>query len=130
MSLVTPSPGTPRVPFSFELYPPRSASSEEALHETVRHLAAAGPDFLSVTYGAGGSSGGRSLEVLRRVRAAVPSDFCVIAVGGVTSEQDVQDRIDAGATLVQGYTAFLYEGPTWAARINRLRRRRLRRAAR
>ncbi|TDN43484.1 dihydroorotate oxidase A [Curtobacterium flaccumfaciens] len=84
--------------------------------------------------GAGGLSGApvaeRSLEVLRRVRAAVPSDFCVIAVGGVTSEQDVQDRIDAGATLVQGYTAFLYEGPTWATRINRLRRRRLRRAAR
>nr|WP_022905384.1 quinone-dependent dihydroorotate dehydrogenase [Curtobacterium sp. B18] len=84
--------------------------------------------------GAGGLSGApvaaRSLEVLGRVRAAVPEDFCVIAVGGVTSEQDVQDRIDAGATLVQGYTAFLYEGPTWAARINRLRRRRLRRAAR
>ncbi|WP_314650730.1 methylenetetrahydrofolate reductase [uncultured Microbacterium sp.] len=68
MSLVTPPPGTSRVPFSFELYPPRSASSEEALHDTVRHLAAAGPDFLSVTYGAGGSSGGRSLEVLRFIR--------------------------------------------------------------
>ena len=84
--------------------------------------------------GAGGLSGAplaaRSLEVLRRVRAAVPEDFCVIAVGGVTTEQDVQDRIDAGATLVQGYTAFLYEGPTWATRINRLRRRRLRRAQR
>lgn len=68
MSVVTPPPGTFRVPFSFELYPPRSASSEEALHDTVRHLAAAGPDFLSVTYGAGGSSGGRSLEVLRFIR--------------------------------------------------------------
>ncbi|MGN8050470.1 quinone-dependent dihydroorotate dehydrogenase [Curtobacterium sp. 22159] len=91
------------------------------------------PDEVSAM-GAGGLSGAplaaRSLDVLRRVRAAVPSDFCVIAVGGVTSEQDVQDRIDAGATLVQGYTAFLYEGPTWATRINRLRRRRLRRAAR
>lgn len=84
--------------------------------------------------GAGGLSGApvaaRSLEVLRRVRAAVPDGFCVIAVGGVTTEQDVQDRIDAGATLVQGYTAFLYEGPSWATRINRLRRKRLRRAAR
>lgn len=84
--------------------------------------------------GAGGLSGApvaaRSLEVLRRVRTAVPDGFCVIAVGGVTTEQDVQDRIDAGATLVQGYTAFLYEGPSWATRINRLRRKRLRRAAR
>ncbi|WP_375537642.1 quinone-dependent dihydroorotate dehydrogenase [Curtobacterium sp. MCBD17_023] len=80
--------------------------------------------------GAGGLSGAplgeRSLAVLRRVRAAVPAGFCVIAVGGVTSEADVQARIEAGATLVQGYTAFLYEGPTWAMRINRLRRRRLR----
>ena len=92
------------------------------------------PDAEVSAMGAGGLSGApvaaRSLDVLRRVRAAVPDDFCVIAVGGVTSEQDVQDRIDAGATLVQGYTAFLYEGPSWATRINRVRRRRLRRAAR
>lgn len=68
MSSETETSGTPRVPFSFELYPPRSASSEEALHETVRHLAATGPEFLSVTYGAGGSTGGRSLDVLRYIR--------------------------------------------------------------
>lgn len=68
MSSETVTSGTPRVPFSFELYPPRSESSEEALHETVRRLAAAGPDFLSVTYGAGGSTGGRSLDVLRFIR--------------------------------------------------------------
>jgi dihydroorotate dehydrogenase len=82
--------------------------------------------------GAGGLSGApvalRSLEVLRRVRAAVPDGFCVIAVGGVTTEAEVQQRLEAGATLVQGYTAFLYEGPTWAMRINRQRRRRLKRA--
>ncbi|MFT4260243.1 methylenetetrahydrofolate reductase [Microbacterium sp.] len=65
MSSETP---TARVPFSFELYPPRSASSQAALHETVHKLAAAGPDFISVTYGAGGSTGGRSLEVLRFIR--------------------------------------------------------------
>jgi dihydroorotate dehydrogenase len=84
--------------------------------------------------GAGGLSGaplaGRALDVLRRVRRTVPAEMCVIAVGGVTTEADVQARIEAGATLVQGYTAFLYEGPTWAMRINRLRKRRLRRAAR
>ena len=37
----------------------------------------------------------------------------------MTTAQDVQERLDAGASLVQGYTAFLYEGPFWAARINR-----------
>jgi len=64
----TATPKSPRIPFSFELYPPRSLSREEELHETVLKLAAAGPDFLSVTYGAGGSTGGRSLEVLRFIR--------------------------------------------------------------
>lgn len=62
------APGASRVPFSFELYPPRTPSSEEALRETVLQLAASGPAFLSVTYGAGGSTGGRSLEVLRFIR--------------------------------------------------------------
>lgn len=57
-----------RVPFSFELYPPRSATSKPALHETIARLAEAGPRFISVTYGAGGSTGGRSLEVLRHIR--------------------------------------------------------------
>ncbi|MFE6994419.1 quinone-dependent dihydroorotate dehydrogenase [Microbacterium sp. NPDC057659] len=73
--------------------------------------------------GAGGLSGAplkqRSLEVLAVVRAAVPADFCVIAVGGVETAEDVQKRLDAGATLVQGYTAFLYRGPFWARQINR-----------
>lgn len=105
-----------------------------ANNTTVARSGLSTPDDEVAAIGPGGLSGApvsaRSLEVLRRVRAAVPSDFCVIAVGGVTTEQDVQDRIDAGATLVQGYTAFLYEGPTWATRINRLRRRRLRRAER
>jgi len=61
----------------------------------------------------------RSLEVLRRLKGAVGDDLVLIAVGGVESPQDVQERLEAGATLVQGYTAFLYEGPFWAARINK-----------
>lgn len=73
--------------------------------------------------GAGGLSGAplaaRSLEVLRLVRQAVPDEFCVISVGGVETAADVQERLDAGANLVQGYTAFLYRGPLWARQINR-----------
>lgn len=55
-------------PFSFELYPPRTRSRTAALEETIRRLAAAGPEFLSVTYGAGGATGGESLRVLRWIR--------------------------------------------------------------
>lgn len=74
--------------------------------------------------GAGGLSGApplkqRSLDVLRRLKNAVGDQLVLIAVGGVETPQDVQDRLDAGATLVQGYTAFLYEGPFWASRINK-----------
>ena len=73
--------------------------------------------------GDGGLSGppvaARSREVLRRLRDRVPANFCIISVGGVTSSADVAQRLADGATLVQGYTAFLYEGPLWAARVTR-----------
>ena len=61
----------------------------------------------------------RSLELLRLLRAAVPAELCIISVGGVETAADVRARLDAGATLVQGYTAFLYEGPFWARSVNR-----------
>lgn len=73
--------------------------------------------------GAGGLSGAplyaRSLEVLHVIRAAVPADFTVISVGGVETGEQVRERLDAGATLVQGYSAFIYEGPLWGRKINR-----------
>jgi len=74
--------------------------------------------------GEGGLSGpplaARAVEVLRIVRAAAPDPaFCVIAAGGVETAADVADRLAAGATLVQGYTGFIYLGPFWARQINR-----------
>ena len=73
--------------------------------------------------GAGGLSGppvaARSLALLRLIRSIVPESFCVISVGGVETASDVAERLAAGATLVQGYTAFLYRGPFWARQINR-----------
>lgn len=82
--------------------------------------------------GAGGLSGAplaaRSREVLGLIRGRVPAELCVISVGGVETADDVQERLDAGATLVQGYTAFIYRGPLWARQVNRglerIRRRR------
>jgi dihydroorotate dehydrogenase len=73
--------------------------------------------------GAGGLSGpplaARSLELLTVIRSVVPAGFCVISVGGVETAADVASRLAAGATLVQGYTAFLYRGPLWAREVNR-----------
>ena len=73
--------------------------------------------------GAGGLSGAplaaRSLQLLRLLRDAVPADLCIISAGGVETADDVRERLAAGATLVQGYTGFLYRGPLWARQINR-----------
>lgn len=73
--------------------------------------------------GEGGLSGPpvavRSREVLRRLRTRVPPTFALVAAGGVESAQDVRERLDDGADLVQGYTGFVYAGPGWARRITR-----------
>ena len=74
--------------------------------------------------GAGGLSGAplnsRSLEVLRLLRKAVGTDMAIISVGGIETKEQVQERIKAGATLVQGYTGFIYFGPLWARKLNRI----------
>ncbi|MDQ4053690.1 MAG: quinone-dependent dihydroorotate dehydrogenase [Actinomycetota bacterium] len=71
--------------------------------------------------GAGGLSGaplaGRACEVLRLLRRRVGPDLTLIGVGGITTPADARARLDAGATLLQGYTAFIYEGPLWPRRI-------------
>ena len=73
--------------------------------------------------GAGGLSGAplaqRSLEVLKEIRSVVPHDRCSISVGGIETAEQIQERLDAGATLVQGYSAFIYNGPLWAVKMNR-----------
>ncbi|WP_244963173.1 quinone-dependent dihydroorotate dehydrogenase [Nocardioides dongkuii] len=73
--------------------------------------------------GAGGLSGrplaARSLEVLRLLRGRVGPDLTLIGVGGITTVQDARDRLAAGADLLQGYTAFVYEGPGWPRRVVR-----------
>jgi dihydroorotate dehydrogenase len=76
-----------------------------------------------IPFEGGGVSGrplrGRSLEILMRLHAVVGQRLVLVSVGGVESAEDVWARILAGATLVQVYTAFVYEGPLWAARVNR-----------
>ena len=71
--------------------------------------------------GAGGLSGRplteRSESVLRSLRARVGADLTLIGVGGITTLDDARRRLEAGANLLQAYTAFVYEGPLWPRRI-------------
>ncbi len=53
---------------SFEVFPPKEGQPLEPLFETLMHLYDFSPDFISCTYGAGGTSKGRNIEVLRHIR--------------------------------------------------------------
>ncbi|MFE2379498.1 quinone-dependent dihydroorotate dehydrogenase [Streptomyces sp. NPDC059398] len=77
----------------------------------------------ALTAETGGLSGAplkeRSLEVLRRLYARVGGDLVLIGVGGIETAEDAWQRILAGATLVQGYSAFIYQGPFWARAVHK-----------
>nr|WP_280447909.1 dihydroorotate dehydrogenase (quinone) [Nocardia cyriacigeorgica] len=73
--------------------------------------------------GAGGLSGppvaDRSLEVLRRLYARVGDRLVLVSVGGIETVDQAWERIRAGASLLQGYTGFIYGGLLWTRRIHR-----------
>jgi dihydroorotate dehydrogenase len=80
--------------------------------------------------GSGGISGPplahRAAEVLRRLYGRVGDQLTLISVGGIETVDDAWDRITAGASLVQGYTGFVYGGGLWAKHIHDGIARRLR----
>lgn len=81
-------------------------------------LATPGADEL----GPGGISGPplarRSAEVLARLYRRVGDRLVLISVGGIETADDAWDRITAGASLLQGYTGFVYGGGLWAKHIH------------
>src|SRR6201995_5452644 len=87
--------------------------SREGLHDS-----AAGADA-----GQGGMSGAplrrRPVEVLTRLYDRCGKRLTLIAAGGITTPADAEARLAAGATLLQAYTAFIYEGPFWPSRVQR-----------
>jgi dihydroorotate dehydrogenase len=73
--------------------------------------------------GAGGLSGAplkqRSLEVLRLLATRIQGRIAIISVGGIETGEEAAERLAAGATLVQGYSGFIFAGPFWARTINK-----------
>jgi dihydroorotate dehydrogenase len=72
--------------------------------------------------GAGGLSGRplrqRATEVIRYLHQKSDGQFPIMGVGGIFSAADAQEKLAAGAALVQLYTGFIYEGPALVKRIN------------
>ncbi len=54
--------------FSFEFFPPKTEKGEEVLWRSLEQLAPLGPDFVSVTYGAGGSTRARTIELVGKIK--------------------------------------------------------------
>ena len=93
------------VPVSFEVYPPRSPEKLPELQDSIRVLDSISPDFISVTFGAGGSSTRDSLEVLRFIRdesSATPLAH-LTCVG--TTRQEASELVVS--FLAEGITHFL-----------------------
>ncbi|MBF6129312.1 quinone-dependent dihydroorotate dehydrogenase [Nocardia brasiliensis] len=94
-----------------------------ATNTTIRRdgLATAADEVAAM--GAGGLSGApvadRSLDVLRRLYRRVGDRLVLISVGGIETADQAWERILAGATLLQGYTGFIYGGPFWTRKIHR-----------
>ncbi|CAN5327953.1 quinone-dependent dihydroorotate dehydrogenase [soil metagenome] len=79
--------------------------------------------------GAGGVSGApvarRSLEVLRRLYDRVDDRLVLVSAGGIETADDAWERIISGASLLQGYTGFVYGGGLWVRDIHHGLARRL-----
>ncbi len=91
-----------------------------ATNTTVSRDGIATPEVADL--GSGGISGPpvahRSLEVLRRLYGRVGDRLVLISVGGIETADDAWERIVSGASLLEGYTGFVYGGGLWAKHIH------------
>lgn len=94
-----------------------------ATNTTIRRDGLLTPESEVLALGAGGLSGAplkaRSLAVLTRLAERVGTRLTLVAAGGIETPEDAWERLRAGATLIQVYTAFVYEGPLLPSRLAR-----------
>jgi len=123
------------VPLLVKIAPDLSDEDLDAIADLALELGVDGVVAVNTTIahdlGPGGLSGppllARGLEVVARLRGRLGDEPVIMGCGGITTVADAQRYLDAGATLVQGYTGLIYQGPFWGSRINRglLRSRRV-----
>ena len=84
-----------RLSLSFEVFPPKSDAGLESVRSATEAIAALGPSFVSVTYGAGGSGGKYTLDIARNIQAryGVPALAHLTCVGA--DRQQVREYLEA-----------------------------------
>ncbi|MFT4186248.1 MAG: quinone-dependent dihydroorotate dehydrogenase [Micrococcaceae bacterium] len=60
----------------------------------------------------------RAVKIIKLLKQESGDTLDIISVGGIQTAEDIKYRLDAGASLVQSYTAMVYEGPLWVKRTN------------
>lgn len=119
--------GAKHIPLLVKIAPDLAGADIDAVADLVLELGLDGVVAVNTTInhdlGPGGLSGPpeleRGLEIVAQLRARMGEEPTIIGVGGITTAADGERYLAAGATLIQGYTGFIYEGPFWATRINR-----------
>ena len=100
-----------------------AARGIDAVIATNTTVSRAGVEHLRFGREQGGLSGAplkaRATEVVGKLRRALPASVAIIGVGGIASAADAQEKLDAGANLVQLYTALVYRGPELVGEIVR-----------
>ncbi|MCC2308644.1 quinone-dependent dihydroorotate dehydrogenase [Cellulomonas chengniuliangii] len=123
----TAAAGRPRVPLLVKIAPDLSDEDVDAVADLALELDLDGVVAVNTTIahdlGEGGLSGppllSRGLDVVARLRTRLGPEPVIMGVGGITTAADAREYLAVGATLVQGYTGLIYEGPFWAAGINK-----------
>ncbi|MDD3614911.1 MAG: methylenetetrahydrofolate reductase [Lachnospiraceae bacterium] len=88
-----------RTAFSFEVFPPKTDVGMEKLPDTLAHLCEWKPDYISCTYGAGGSNVGKNMEVCNLIKEAGTTPVTHFTVIGNTREgikEQLQNYLDNG----------------------------------
>jgi len=120
---LAPDLSDPQLEEAVQIAVEQGASGIVATNTTISRAGLRTPARRVEALGLGGISGApvkaRALEVVTRIYARTEGKLPIIGVGGIASAEDAWERIRAGASLIQLYTAFIYEGPGLVKRINR-----------
>lgn len=105
-----------RTSYSFEFFPPKDVEGEERLWAAIEGLKAIAPDFVSVTYGAGGSTRDRSIRIAREItqRTGISTVAHLTCVGSTREEllSILQSYKDAGITSILALRGDPVGGPS------------------